>query len=77
MLFLFFNNIITLCLSLQLQDAEASDQLQCFRLVTKPERGQTQAGAGRVRVCVGRRGAEDRRVPHQAEKEHAEERPLL
>lgn len=60
----------------QLQDAETSDQLKCFRIITKPKRGQTQASERRVRVRVRRRGAEDWWVPHQAEKEHSEERSL-
>ena len=37
----------------QLQDAETSDQLKCFWIITKPKRGQIQAGERRVRVRLG------------------------
>lgn len=69
--------IIILRFPFQLQDAETSDQLKCFRIITKPKRGQTQASERRVRVRLRRGGAEDWRIPHQAEKEHREERSVL
>lgn len=62
---------------LQFQDTEASDQLRRLWILAKPEGQQAQAGEGRVRVRVRRGGAEDRRIPHQEEKELGQEGSVL
>lgn len=69
--------LIILGFPFQLQDTEASDELRRFRILAKPERQQAQAGQGRIRVRFGRGGAEDRRIPHQAEKDPGEEGSVL
>lgn len=65
--------LIILAFPFQFQDPEASDQLRRFRILAKPEGQQVQARERRIRVRLGRGGAEDRRVPHQAEKDLDEE----
>lgn len=69
--------IIILGFPFQFQDTEASDELRRVRILAKPERQQVQAGERRIRVRFRRGGAEDRRIPHQAEKELGEEGSVL